>query len=352
MPLQVPCPHCDHVLKLPRLRAGRTVRCPKCDATLEVPNSSPPRIPRSTPASPQEEATSAGNPIPPPIQHQPAKRWVEPEQSGDGPNRLAEEAASHLPTPPPLPKASSRGASPGSDSQSAQSAATHDEGRVEPETTASKPPPLSKLRSTKHPGNDHSDAEPAPAKQDPDEAPHQAPKPVEVPADPAANILPVRGYEHSADQRWTVYQLGASLALAALFGAVPAVLDIVAHFQAIESPGISRWAWVLLLASGIQLAYAAYLFQLPDWSSVWTVSIVMLVFATAYAMLLGLLLLADRQSQVIRFLELTDARAGHKATGWCLIMLSICSLLAYFSGRISSRWQHAYRMVTENGAAG
>jgi hypothetical protein len=176
-------------------------------------------------------------------------------------------------------------------------------------------------------------------------------KPVEPPQ-PATDTLPVRGYEHSAEKRWTVYQLGAILILAAVFGAVPAVLDVIAHFQAIESPGVSRWAWALLLASVIQLAYAVYLFQLPDWSSVWTVSIVLLVFATAYAMLLGLLMLADNQSQVVQFLELADARAGHKATGWCLIMLSICSLLAYFCGRTGARWHHAYRIVTEEPSAG
>jgi hypothetical protein len=142
--------------------------------------------------------------------------------------------------------------------------------------------------------------------------------------------------------------LGISLALAALFGMAPAVLNAVAHFGAVDPPCISRWSWLLLLAGGVQLAYAAYLCQLPDWSSVWTVSIVMLCFATAYAMLLGLLLLADHQSQVVRFLELTDARAGYKATGWCLIMLSICSLLAYFSGRIGARWRHVYRITTED----
>jgi hypothetical protein len=225
--------------------------------------------------------------------------------------------------------------SPDSDQQAAQPVARRGCSQAEPQTESEtfKPPPLSKARKNQ------------------DAASQQAAEPVEVP-DNALEALPVYGYEHSADQRWTVYQLGVSLALAALFGAVPAVLDMVAHVQAVESAGISRWAWVLLLTSGIQLAYAVYLVQLPDWSSVWTVSIVMLAFATAYAMLLGLLMLADNQSQLVRFLELTDARASHKAPGWCLIMLSICSLLAYFCGRISARWQHAYRMATEDAAGG
>jgi hypothetical protein len=33
---------------------------------------------------------------------------------------------------------------------------------------------------------------------------------------------------------------------------------------------------------------------------------------------------------------------GGQATIWCLAMLSIYSLLAYFSGRISFRWRRIY----------
>ncbi len=166
------------------------------------------------------------------------------------------------------------------------------------------------------------------------------------------DALSTRGYEHNADKCWTVYYLATALAVAAVFGIVPAVLDVIQHFQSVNSTGISRWAWILFLLSGIQLSYAVFLFQLPDWASVRVVSIVTLGFSTGYAMLLGLLLLANGQSQVIRFLELTDQAAGNHATGWCLIMLSISILLAYFSGRIGTAWHRAYRLATENAATG
>jgi hypothetical protein len=165
-------------------------------------------------------------------------------------------------------------------------------------------------------------------------------------APPAADQVPARGYEHNADKRWTVYYLAAALAVAALFGIAPAVLDVVQHFQSVESTGIPRWAWILFLLGGIQIGYAVYLCQLPDWASVWVVSIVTLGLATAYAMLLGILLLSDGQSQVLRALELTTRSTGHQATGWCVIMLSITILLAYFSGRIGTAWQRAYRLAT------
>ena len=156
----------------------------------------------------------------------------------------------------------------------------------------------------------------------------------------------VRGYEHDVQRRWTVYYLGIALILTAFFGAIPAIMDIIQHFRTIDSPGVSRWALALLLASGIQLAYAVYLMQLPDWGTAWVVSLVTLVMATAYAMFLGIAILAKEDNLIIQLLGLAGSGYGKKAAGWCLIMLSISSLLAYFSGRISVRWRQAYEMLT------
>jgi len=155
----------------------------------------------------------------------------------------------------------------------------------------------------------------------------------------------VRGYEHDIYQRRTVYYLGVALILTALFGAIPAAMDILDNLRAIDPPGISRWAFALLFASGIQLAYAVYLIQLPDWSTTWVVSLFTLGMATGYAMFLAIIL-AKKDNQIIQLLELADNLYGNKAAGWCLIMLSISSLLAYFSGRISVRWHHAYDLAT------
>ncbi len=156
----------------------------------------------------------------------------------------------------------------------------------------------------------------------------------------------VRGYEHDSRKRWAVYQFGIGLILAALFGAIPAVMDVVEHLRTVDSPGVSRWAYALLLLSGIQLAYAVYLIQLPDWSTVRVVSMVTLVLATVYAILLAVTTLATQDHQIIQFLELAD-KFGKKATGWSVILLGISSLLAYLSGRISLRWRQAYRLLTE-----
>jgi hypothetical protein len=155
-----------------------------------------------------------------------------------------------------------------------------------------------------------------------------------------------RGYQADASKRATVYQLAAALILASLFSLVPAVVDIAEHFRTIDSPGISRWVFLLLLAAVVQIAYAVYLVQMPDWSTVWVVSLMTLALAVVYAMLVGVLMLSGPQSEFVQLLGLEDQRSGNRAAGWCVIMLSLSCLLAYATGQVSVRWYHAYQMLS------
>ncbi|MCH5372953.1 MAG: hypothetical protein JJ992_03175, partial [Planctomycetes bacterium] len=95
--------------------------------------------------------------------------------------------------------------------------------------------------------------------------------------------------------------------------------------------------------------YAVYMVQLPDWSVVWLVSLVTLGLATVYAMLLGVFLLSDAQTEFIQVLGLADQLRGNRAAGWCVIMLSLSCLLAYVTGRVSVRWHQAYRILYSTG---
>ena len=163
-----------------------------------------------------------------------------------------------------------------------------------------------------------------------------------MPPSPAPAPASLPGVEYDWIKRWPVYQLGMWVIAVAVVSVIPALLDVIGHAPQADSAGISRWALALLLAGGLQIAYAVYLMQLPDWGTAWVMSIVMLVFATAYAALLGALTLANQQSQFVQFLELGDKLPGRQATTWCLMMLALSGLLAYFSGRISFRWRRTY----------
>ena len=68
---------------------------------------------------------------------------------------------------------------------------------------------------------------------------------------------------------------------------------------------------------------------------------VSLAIAVGYAAMLGLTLLASQESHFIQVLDLADRLRGGQATMWCLIMMSLTSLLSYLSSRVASRWQKA-----------
>ncbi len=163
---------------------------------------------------------------------------------------------------------------------------------------------------------------------------------------------PAVGYQHDAGKLASVVYLAVAVGVVALLGMLPAALEIADHFRFIDdSPGIARWAWLLILLGTIQLAYAVYLVQLPDWSSVWVVALMWLVVATLYAMLLGIVLLSSADNGVLQWLDL-DQVTRAKSARWCFMMLSLNSLLTYMAGRTSVRWHRAYRQLTSIAARG
>ena len=169
---------------------------------------------------------------------------------------------------------------------------------------------------------------------------HKADTPKRPP--PLPRTLSVRGYEADRDKIATVRWLAAAILITSLVGMVPAAIDVIEHMLSDTSNGVSRWACGLLLVGVLQCAYAVYLVQLPDWSSVGVVTVFTLAIAAGYAALFGLTLLSSDQGHFVQILDLADRLRGGKATAWCLIMLSLMSLTSYFSGRIGVRWRNAF----------
>jgi hypothetical protein len=97
----------------------------------------------------------------------------------------------------------------------------------------------------------------------------------------------------------------------------------------------------------VQLAYAVYLFQLPDWATVWVVTMFLLLLAAGYAGVLGLVLVSGSDGFFVgpHGLQLADKLAGGQAALWCLCMVSLATILAFFAGRMSVQWQRAERVL-------
>ena len=330
MPVKLRCTSCDRLLRVPRRQVGLIVRCPSCGTPQTVPAESSEATPRGQPTeevaadlSMQPEANDNGlaprlrsKSSPPPL---PARKPSQPPKLTSCPQEktlAANESAAAA--PPPLdstPEPATETAAP----------------------PAAIPPPLPRLDadSIPPPAVSASPAVVTPPLVPPPPASRSEPPPAPVP-------MALPGVEYDWLKRWPVYQLGMWAMALAVISMIPALLDMVAHARQADSAGISRWALALFLAGGLQIAYAVYLMQLPDWATAWVMSIVMLVCATAYAALLGALTLANQQSQFVQFLELGDKLPGHQATTWCVMMLTLSGLLAYFSGRISFRWRRTY----------
>ena len=135
--------------------------------------------------------------------------------------------------------------------------------------------------------------------------------------------------------------------VAAVFSISPSAWDLFDYASGTSASPLGRWAIVLGMLGAVQVAYAIYLIQLPDWTTVWMVTLFALASAALYAMALGLTIISGEDGWVVGLLQLSDKVAGGTAWKWCLCMMSVMTLLAFFAGRISVRWRQAEAILRE-----
>jgi hypothetical protein len=120
----------------------------------------------------------------------------------------------------------------------------------------------------------------------------------------------------------------------ALFQLVPAIMQ--------GSPAAAPiWAalvWLIVIA---QLAYAAWLACVPDWSTVWIGMIVAAVVAAFYALALALVLVTPATSVV--WFDLDEVRDSARL--WCGAVVLLVFLLAYACSRVAYEWRKAFFAV-------
>jgi hypothetical protein len=153
----------------------------------------------------------------------------------------------------------------------------------------------------------------------------------------------------------TVWCLAAAMIAAALFSTVPAVAGVLEYLQyrdAPDAPFVGRWALAILLVAMVQASYGVLLIQVSDWSAVWVATLSLLAVAAMYAMALGLVLVASPSGWLVgpEGLQLADKLTGGKAALWCLCMVSMLTILAFFAGRLCLQWQRAEAVLRRAGA--
>lgn len=155
------------------------------------------------------------------------------------------------------------------------------------------------------------------------------------------------GWLPPADQAATAFSLSLVLAALALFGVAPAVWEWFELWRNPDQPPVPPWVFAMLITGVLQLAYAVYLAQAPDWSALWATTIATLAAAAAWAALLGTTLLGRDESVLVTLFRYADKLEGNRAAMWCFIMLCFTSVLAYFLGHTAVRWQRSYRLMRE-----
>jgi hypothetical protein len=137
------------------------------------------------------------------------------------------------------------------------------------------------------------------------------------------------------------------LAALALFSVAPAVWEWFAIWRNPDVPPTPPWVFALLIAGVLQIAYAVYLAQTPDWSALWTTTVAMLLSAAAWATLLGTTLLGRDESSLVVLFRYADKLEGNRAAMWCFIMLCFTSVITYFLGLTATRWYRSYRVLRD-----
>lgn len=345
MPLRIKCPT-GHSLIVPDDRAGRLLRCPRCSQAFTVPAAPQPKAPAVLTAVAVDQFMNAAAAAPstntalvePPNEisdvpgrdtfHDDAVRETDAQRPVKPKSRV--KPASVLAEAPPVE------ITPPAKTEPSQPAPIEE---ISPPAAA--PETLPQVESSQPTGSAEPAAESHPFEflSQPDDDIVEAP-PVHRPAATGSPIA------HDATL-WSVYQLTAAVVAAALFSMVPAIWDVVEYVQIVESQFVARWALVLLFLGIVQLAYAVYLFQLPDWASVWVVTLQSLALAGLYAAVLGLVLISREEGFFVRALQLHDKLAGGKAVLWCLCMVCVWTIMAFFAGRLSVRWRHKEQLARQ-----
>ena len=136
--------------------------------------------------------------------------------------------------------------------------------------------------------------------------------------------------------------LAGALVIIVVIGWTPAAIKVIDRLKNDDAPDLARWVFLVGAAGAIQFAYAIYLAQLPDWSSLWCTSAVAVAVAATYALVAGLTFSPESQSAIVSWLELRDELPTRRATAWCALMLLTTGGWAYLAGRFALRARRGF----------
>ncbi len=151
-------------------------------------------------------------------------------------------------------------------------------------------------------------------------------------------------YDPNRDRLWLTRFYAACLFVVGLVNIVPVIALLTAYNQYLSQSVLPRWAFVSIFLSLIFVAYAVYLVQLADWSSLLVVSVFVLLVACLYGFLAAALWLGNPTGTIAVALQIPQAYF-HFGPIWGGIMFCLLALASFTFGRDAFAWQHGIAEV-------
>ena len=345
MGIKVRCP-LGHAFNAEEENRGRFARCPKCSRVALVPAAASGAAEAESPVSRLGGLAARFNAAKTP--ETPAKSQISPSKPLLGKPTVGNPAVGKPPMSQPSASKTSPPPKPMPPTQQ----------RSEPAT----PPALPKPKAT-----------PTPPERSPKEPVVTAPKPA-APAPPTASrpsaapnasvesrrsVAPGSARDKSSDggktkggksggvsplrpTRWVGYQAEGSwkgkVYVLAIQSILLALLQLVPATPFLDLRSAPDWARIAVLLAALQIAYACWMWLVPDWSTVWVAMLVLAAVAALYGTALGIAWVTPPGSPAP--LGLPPARLQQQL--WCGAIIAVTLALTYACGRVSYRWHKAY----------
>lgn len=141
-------------------------------------------------------------------------------------------------------------------------------------------------------------------------------------------------------QVYNVLMMSIASILVAGFCLAPSIVEQrLAREFGLRSP--DTWSYLVILVATIQVALSIYAIRVPDWSTVWLITVFATFVAAMYAAGLALTMFASNDHAFVRQLGLLDEAKQYRAQLWCFFILCITLILAYCCGRFSTLWHQS-----------
>lgn len=160
------------------------------------------------------------------------------------------------------------------------------------------------------------------------------------------SAIEIRTRRANADRVTLTRFFAAMLVFVGLVNFAPAIYCWYTWSQVDIDFLLPRWIYLQIFIAVLHLVYAVLLLQVPDWSTLRSIAVVMLAFAFVFGLFSMGLLTTGGNGLLAQFLQVPDS-LGRQACIWCVAMLCLATLASYLAGRESNNWQRTERLLAE-----